>query len=56
MLLSDKILTKTKIPIITSWHNIKTILCWYYKLKMSNKVKDINIEAGYTTFSIILSM
>ena len=33
---------------------IKTFLCWQHILKMSNKVKDVNIKKGHTSFLKIL--
>ena len=36
--------TKTKTFITVSWHKIKTSLYLQNKLKISNKVKDINIK------------
>ena len=43
-MLCDKISRKTKPFITTSRGKIKTIQSWWYRLKVSNIVKDININ------------
>ena len=50
--------TKYRNTYITiSCHKITRILCWQYQLKMSNKVKDINIKnRTYYFFNDIINI